>query len=214
MKINKKYLNIILNFLLTRIYIAFNTIFTKDVIKKCKHNFEQNQSTESKSTKIGPGMSFTPNAQKELVLPVSKKENFGRADINRSKPLSSNKRVVVDEDDALLTQMSLKLCNRLELEEEELCQILRIDKIELPYLRATVIGLRNIDPSGKVIDRAKLLNKIYVFLDYIMNGDDEAARSWIRNHNTRLKDNPINLMKTENGLADVAAYLEERQSFL
>lgn len=66
--------------------------------------------------------------------------------------------------------------------------------------------------TGKSYELALLFIRLYRSLDAIVGGDDAVARQWIRTDNTMLGGQPLNRIKTIDGLTHVLAYLDARRA--
>ncbi|MCX8506979.1 MAG: DUF2384 domain-containing protein [Alphaproteobacteria bacterium] len=201
-------------FLLTKIMWRINRFMSACMRDKDWRNVKQKQQTATQLTKIGADMPPKTSAQTEMVRPELLKENIERTGNRFQNIFQRAKRVNVSEGDALLTKATLNIGKRLAISDNELRLILGVKESELPDLRAQKTGLHILDTSGNATECAILLGKIYIYLDYIVNNNDKAACSWLRNHNTKLDGKPIEIIMTKNGLENVASYLEQRYSFL
>jgi len=83
---------------------------------------------------------------------------------------------------------------------------------------ATVSRMRSGDyelrADEKAFELALLFVRLYRSLDAIVGGEDEVARSWLRNPNKALGAEPLKLIQTVSGLTDVIHYLDARRGGL
>ena len=66
----------------------------------------------------------------------------------------------------------------------------------------------------KPFELAVLFVRLYRSLDALVGGDDAVAREWLRNHNWALKGQPIELIESVSGLANVIQYLDARRALV
>ena len=57
-----------------------------------------------------------------------------------------------------------------------------------------------------------MLVRLYRSLDAIVGGDDAVANSWLKNSNSMLDAEPIELIQTVPGLINVIQYLDARRA--
>lgn len=122
--------------------------------------------------------------------------------LHRSAPEQPSKLAVVSK--ALMRSAEL-----LGLTAKELSSVVGLSEASLSRLK------RNADASpltGKPYELALLFIRLYRSLDAIVGGDETAARRWMRAENMALGDQPINRIKTIDGLAHVLAYLDARRA--
>ena len=69
-----------------------------------------------------------------------------------------------------------------------------------------------LERGTKPFELAALFVRLFRSLDAIAGGDEEVARAWLRNRNTVLGAEPIALIQTVAGLANVIQYLDARRA--
>ncbi|MDI9348987.1 MAG: MbcA/ParS/Xre antitoxin family protein [Candidatus Symbiobacter sp.] len=157
-------------------------------------------------------MCALPNVEQQTINRVAMPKNNVMRLIRGEVFIGPKQRIFIEPDDEIVTGATLNIGKVLKLSDPELALILGVKESDLPDLRAGKTGLKIVDPSRNAFECAKLLGKIYLYLDYIINGDRDAACSWLRNLNTKLDGIPIDIMKTKPGLEHVESYLDSIQS--
>jgi uncharacterized protein (DUF2384 family) len=122
-----------------------------------------------------------------------------------------------------------RTCARYAREGEVLAKatIRSADKLGLPHsLVSSILGLSPATVSrmaqgtyslrrrDKAFELAVLLVRLYRSLDAIVGGDDEVARQWLRSPNSAFRNEPINLIRSVQGLVDVIQYLDSRRAII
>jgi hypothetical protein len=75
-------------------------------------------------------------------------------------------------------------------------------------------GTYSLKRQDKAFELAVLLVRLYRSLDAIVGGDEEIARQWLRSPNAALSNQPINLIRSVQGLVDVIQYLDTRRAII
>jgi transcriptional regulator with XRE-family HTH domain len=94
---------------------------------------------------------------------------------------------------------------RLGLAQKDLAQILGASAATLSRIAS---GKRGIDPETKEGELALLFIRVYRSLDALVGGDDGHARAWLHAMNDHLGAVPAELLRTAEGLVNVALYLD------
>ena len=73
-------------------------------------------------------------------------------------------------------------------------------------------GTYALEPDSKHFELAVLFVRLFRGLDAIVGGDTAAARSWLRTPNLALRDTPLALIQTIQGLAQAVQYVDARRA--
>jgi uncharacterized protein (DUF2384 family) len=73
-------------------------------------------------------------------------------------------------------------------------------------------GAYLLTPGDKPFELAVLFVRLYRALDALVDGDEAAARAWLRSPNAALGDAPLVLIQTIPGLVHTLAYLDARRA--
>ncbi|MEA3409932.1 MAG: antitoxin Xre-like helix-turn-helix domain-containing protein [Pseudomonadota bacterium] len=118
---------------------------------------------------------------------------------------SSVTHVIADRRAATLTKAALRSGERLDLSQAEIARILGLSEASISRMKRE---RRCLDESSKSWELGALLVRLYRSLDAIMGGDGEAARDWLRTSNQDLRDVPMNMIGSVQGLVSVVGYLD------
>jgi len=110
-----------------------------------------------------------------------------------------------DQRAATLTKATLRSGERLDLSQAEIARILGLSEASISRMKRE---RRHLDESTKSWELGALLVRLYRSLDAIMGGDVDAARDWLRTSNRDLRDVPLNMIGSVQGLVSVVGYLD------
>jgi Protein of unknown function (DUF2384) len=83
---------------------------------------------------------------------------------------------------------------------------------------ATVSRMRRGDyqlrPGQKAFELAVLFVRFYRSLDAIVGGEHAVASAWLKNWNTALESEPLDLIQTAAGLMNAIHYLDARRAIV
>jgi hypothetical protein len=75
-------------------------------------------------------------------------------------------------------------------------------------------GDYELQPGQKSFELALLFVRLARSLDAIVGGDDAVAGAWLRNPNSALHEEPLQLIQTVPGLMNVIQYLDARRAVI
>ena len=109
-----------------------------------------------------------------------------------------------------LTKALLRAGGILGLSQAELGAIIGLSSASMSRLARGDARL-----TGKPLELAMLVIRLYRSLDAIVGGDDRASQSWLRVPNSALDGAlPITMMRNIPGLLDVVAYVDARRALV
>jgi hypothetical protein len=111
----------------------------------------------------------------------------------------------------VLAKATIRSADKLGLPHSLVSSILGLSPATVSRMAQGTYSLRRRD---KAFELAVLLVRLYRSLDAIVGGDDEVARQWLRSPNTALHNQPINLIRSIQGLVDVIQYLDSRRAII
>jgi hypothetical protein len=114
-----------------------------------------------------------------------------------------------DPELAALTKATARAAHKLGLKNTTLAAVIGLSE---PTISRMTKGDYQLSRSDKAFELSVLLVRLYRSLDAIVSGDESVARAWLLNHNTALRDSPINLIQTVSGLVNVIQYLDARRA--
>ncbi len=110
---------------------------------------------------------------------------------------------------AVLTKATLKAASSLGLTNKTLATIIGVSEATVSRMRS---GHYTLQLGQKPFELAVMLVRLYRSLDAIVGGDDSVASSWLKNSNSMLGAEPIELIQTLPGLINVIQYLDARRA--
>jgi hypothetical protein len=113
---------------------------------------------------------------------------------------------------AALTKAVMRSAGRLRLSNAAVASVLGLSPATVSRMASGEYTLKR--SEKKAFELAVLLVRLYRSLDAIVAGDDEVARQWLRNPNDLLRDTPLNLIHSVQGLVNVIQYLDARRAVL
>lgn len=122
---------------------------------------------------------------------------------NKARALS------VADPGAVLTKATLTAASQLCLTNKLLATVIGVSEPTVSRMRS---GEYMLQRGQKSFELAVLFVRLYRSLDAIVGGDDAVAGRWLKNHNTVLDDEPIDLIQTVPGLMNVIQYLDARRA--
>jgi hypothetical protein len=112
---------------------------------------------------------------------------------------------------AVVTKAALRAMAQLEMTHKVFAKVVGLSEATVSRMRSGEYELR---ADEKPFELALLLVRLYRSLDAIVGGDDAVARAWLKNTNTALKGEPLELIQTISGLMDVIQYLDARRAIV
>lgn len=113
------------------------------------------------------------------------------------------------EEARVVAKAVTRAASLLGLSNAELSRTLGLSEASASRLRA---GGYAPAPSSKPFELAVLLLRLFRGLDAIMGGDATAIRAWMRAPNTALRDRPLALIQTVQGLVQTVQYVDSRRA--
>ncbi len=105
----------------------------------------------------------------------------------------------------VLTVATLRATAALQLSDDELAQVIGLERQEIEPLR---LGQRVIPVNSGAGLRCQMLVRLFRALEHLVGGDQEKCRQWLRDRNKAAGGVPAEVMATPDGLRQVAEYLE------
>ena len=90
----------------------------------------------------------------------------------------------------------------------------RVIGVSEPTLSRMRKGTSFVEPGQKPFELSVLFVRMYRSLDSIVGGEEAVARAWLKNNNTALHGEPIELIQSVPGLIDVVNYLDARRALV
>jgi hypothetical protein len=114
-------------------------------------------------------------------------------------------------DSSVITKAALRAADLLNIRDKDLAVIIGVSAATVSRMRK---GMHPLPKGQKPFELATLFVRLYRSLDAIVGGNDRIAQSWIRNFNTALNGNPIELIQSVRGLVNVIDYLDARRALV
>jgi hypothetical protein len=115
------------------------------------------------------------------------------------------------DESATLTTAVLRAADLLGVTGTVLAKVLGVSDSTVSRMNSGTYALQR---REKAFELAVLFVRLYRSLDAIVGGDDAVAASWLKNHNTALDGEPIDLIQTVPGLMNAIAYLDARRAIV
>jgi transcriptional regulator with XRE-family HTH domain len=114
------------------------------------------------------------------------------------------------DEAVVLTKATIRVSDRLGISQKELASVVGLSESTISRMRKGSFALER--SSNKAFELAQLLVRLYDLLDFIVVGDEAAARAWLTAENSTLQGRPVELIQRAQGLVNVISYLEARRS--
>jgi uncharacterized protein (DUF2384 family) len=111
----------------------------------------------------------------------------------------------------VLAKAFIRAGDNLGLSSRALSQVVGLSEASISRLRQ---GATNVLSNPRTFELAALFVRLYRSLDAIAGGDDRVAQAWLNNGNTMLRDRPVNLIGSIEGLVRVIHYLDSRRALI
>ena len=115
------------------------------------------------------------------------------------------------DESATLTKAALRAAALLGMTNKVLAKVLGVSEATVSRMHS---GAYALERREKAFELAVLFVRLYRSLDAIVGGDDAVAASWLKNHNTALDGEPLDLIQTVPGLMNAIAYLDARRAIV
>jgi hypothetical protein len=109
----------------------------------------------------------------------------------------------------VVTRAALRAAGLLGMPNKTLAQTIGVSEATVSRMGA---GAYTLAPGDKPFELALLLVRLYRALDALVDGDETAARAWLRSPNLALGGAPIALIQTVPGLVHTLGYLDARRA--
>lgn len=120
--------------------------------------------------------------------------------------MTSNKNQTVKNSAAVLTKATLRVAERLGVDDASLACIIGINvEAILGYRR----GDMTIAPSAPEGGQSVLLIAVFCALDVLVGADEGHRIAWMTGENTALGGVPLQVIQRSGGLVTVLTYLED-----
>jgi hypothetical protein len=113
------------------------------------------------------------------------------------------------ESAAIVTKAALRAATRLGLTNKVLANVVGLSEATVSRMRS---GEYELQSGQKPFELALLFVRLFRSLDAIVGGDDAVASAWLKNRNSALRDEPLQLIQTIPGLMNVIQYLDARRA--
>jgi hypothetical protein len=110
---------------------------------------------------------------------------------------------------AALTKATVRAAQKLGLKNRTLAAVIGLSEPTISRMTRNEFVLSRGD---KAFELSALFVRLFRSLDAIVGGDEQAARAWLNNQNSALRDAPINLIQNIGGLVNVVQYLDTRRA--
>jgi len=114
-------------------------------------------------------------------------------------------------DSGLVAKATIRAADRLGVTNKLLARIIGLSEASISRMKK---GEYPLERGQKPFELAVLFIRLYRSLDAVVGGDDAVAREWLRNYNLALKGQPIELIESVSGLANVIQYLDARRAVI
>lgn len=117
----------------------------------------------------------------------------------------------IPSDSAVITKATIRAAERLGIRNKVLARILGVSESTISRMKQ---GDYPLERGQKAFELAVLFVRLYRSLDAVIGGDDAVATAWMNNRNTALNGEPLELIQTVSGLANVIQYLDARRAVI
>jgi DNA-binding XRE family transcriptional regulator len=115
------------------------------------------------------------------------------------------------DESATLTKAVLRAAALLGVTNKVLAKVIGVSEATVSRMDNGAYALQR---REKAFELAVLFVRLFRSLDAIAGGDDAVAASWLKNHNTALDGEPLDLIQTIPGLMNAIAYLDARRAIV
>jgi len=115
----------------------------------------------------------------------------------------------VPAEGPVVTKAALRAAALLGMSNKALARTIGVSEATVSRMSA---GAYLLAPADKPFELAVLFVRPYRALDALVDGDEAAARAWLRSPNAALGDAPLGLIQTIPGLVHTLAYLDARRA--
>jgi hypothetical protein len=105
----------------------------------------------------------------------------------------------------VLTVAALRAGAALQLSDDELAQVIGVEKHAIEHLK---IGQEMIPVNSGAGLRCQMLIRMFRALEHLVGGDQEMCRQWLRGRSEAVGGNPAAVIVNPDGLREVVEYLE------
>jgi len=124
-------------------------------------------------------------------------------------PVTKPKAISAASEATVLTKAVLRAAQHLGMTNKSLAAVIGVSEATVSRMRSGDYTLRR---GQKSFELAILFLRFYRSLDAIVGGDQEVARTWLKNPNTALDSEPLTLIQTVPGLMNAIHYLDARRA--
>ena len=125
--------------------------------------------------------------------------------------LNISRQSEIIEKGAVVTKAVLRAADRLGMTAKAFSTVIGVSETTISRMKS---GDYALEISTKPFELSVLFVRLFRSLDAIVGGDENVARSWLKNPNTILDGQPIEKIRTIAGLIDVIAYLDSRRALV
>jgi hypothetical protein len=112
---------------------------------------------------------------------------------------------------AVVTKAALRAARRLGMTNKVFANVVGLSEATISRMGS---GDYELQPGQKSFELALLFVRLARSLDAIVGGDDAVAGAWLRNPNSALHEEPLQLIQTVPGLMNVIQYLDARRAVI
>lgn len=120
--------------------------------------------------------------------------------------MTSDKHQTMENPTAVLTKATLRVAERLNLDDASLARIIGASVVEVVGCRRGDRAIAPLSPEG---GQAVLLIRVFRALDALVGGNATQCLTWMTSDNTALGGVPAQLIQQPGGLVTALAYLED-----
>jgi hypothetical protein len=115
----------------------------------------------------------------------------------------------VASESAALTKATIRAAQKLDLSNRALAGIIGVSEPSVTRMRR---GEFTLERGHKAFELGVLFVRLYRSLDAIVGGDENVAKTWLRNDNLALGGVPLQLIQSIPGLLHAIQYLDARRA--
>lgn len=115
----------------------------------------------------------------------------------------------VNQQAVVVTKALIRAADKLDINNTKLASVIGVSGPTVGRMRS---GAYLLEPGKKEFELGVLFVRLFRSLDAIVSGDEDVARSWLRNRNLALGKTPLELIQTIEGLTNVIGYLDARRA--
>ncbi len=132
-----------------------------------------------------------------------------KADTKNYIGANNRTREEIAKKETVLSKAVISAAKQLDLANKDLSEIIGISEASISRMAK---GKYVLGYNSKSFQLAAILVRLFRSLDTITGGDMRVAKAWLRNNNSALNNQPLQMIKTVSGLVNALAYLDSRRA--